>query len=164
MYYLIEIDHRWNKWKNKIFLNIFKQSFSDIHPKFLVTTFLQSARIRPQKYPILDIIHSLKDKLILRVYSSLNWMVQQRRDRIFVHDYTTCLVCSRFLPLCFLRPVARFPESKVDTRCFVYIGNGLKHVTRAYKLLKIPICTWISASLFYEWNLIMSIRNNKITR
>lgn len=110
VYYLIEIDHRWNKWKNKIFLNIFKQSFSDIHPKFLVTTFLQSARIRPQKYPILDIIHSLKDKLILRVYSSLNWMVQQRRDRIFVHDYSYLSGLFPVSSFMFSPPCCSFPR------------------------------------------------------
>lgn len=110
VYYLIEIDHRWNKWKNKIFLNIFKQSFSDIHPKFLVTTFLQSARIRPQKYPILDIIHLLKDKLILRVYSSLNWMVQQRRDRIFVHDYSYLSGLFPVSSFMFSPPCCSFPR------------------------------------------------------
>lgn len=110
VYYLIEIDHRWNKWKNKIFLNIFKQSFSDIHPKFLLTTFLQSARIRPQKYPILDIIHSLKDKLILRVYSSLNWMVQQRRDRIFVHDYSYLSGLFPVSSFMFSPPCCSFPR------------------------------------------------------
>lgn len=110
VYYLREIYHRWNKWKNKIFLNIFKQSFSDIHPKFLVTTFLQSARIRPQKYPILDIIHSLKDKLILRVYSSLNWMVQQRRDRIFVHDYSYLSGLFPVSSFMFSPPCCSFPR------------------------------------------------------
>lgn len=156
------IDGTWNgeiKY-SRIFLNRIQRYPSEIfgnHSAFLLhncTTFLLQEHVLS---PALKVSNSRYNSL---VKGQVNfacvfppWIGCLNKEEVeFSCTITaTWLVCSRFLPLCFLRPVARFPESKVD--CFVvsyiYIyWEGVKTCNKegVHKLLKIPICTWISGS------------------
>lgn len=156
------IDGTWNgeiKY-SRIFLNRIQRYPSEIfgnHSAFLLhncTTFLQQEHVLSSA---LKVSNSRYNSL---VKGQVNfacvfppWIGCLNKEEVeFSCTITaTWLVCSRFLPLCFLRPVARFPESKVD--CFVvsyiYIyWEGVKTCNKegVHKLLKIPICTWISGS------------------